>query len=92
MNNTDAALHNYMEEVVSNILEDIIGGIEGVCKCPKCRMDIMALALNRLPGKYVVTSRGRVYARISELELQFKTDVVRELTKAMGRVKKYAQH
>lgn len=84
-------LHNYMEDVVLNNLNLLLEK-EDMCKCEKCKLDIMALALNKLPSKYVVTQRGRIYTKLAELELQFKADVVRELTKAIEVVKKNPQH
>lgn len=85
-------LHNYMEDVVAEMFDQMADSTNGVCKCGKCRLDILAIALNNLPSRYVVTDRGRVYAKIIELELQFKTDVVRELTKAVAVVKTRPQH
>ena len=86
------SLHNYMEDVIGFVLDDMLDNMEGVCRCTKCRFDILAIALNKLSPKYVVTEKGRVYAKISELELQLKADMVKELTKAMGVVKKRPQH
>lgn len=87
-----AKLHNYMEDVTAEIYSTMAKHIEGMCKCSKCNLDVLAIALNNLPARYVVTEKGRVYAKIVELELQFKTDVVRELTKAVGVVKTSPQH
>jgi len=84
-------LHNYMEDIVLNNLNLLLKK-ENMCKCEKCRLDIMALALNRLPSKYVVTQKGHVYAKLAELELQLKADVIRELTRAIEIVKKNPQH
>ncbi len=83
--------HNYMEDIVLNNLNLLLEK-EDMCKCEKCRLDIMALALNRLPSKYVVTQKGHVYAKLAELELQLKADVIRELTRAIEIVKKNPQH
>ncbi|HDN86035.1 MAG: competence protein ComFB [Candidatus Omnitrophota bacterium] len=84
--------HNYMEDIVRNTLENLLSKRNDVCKCEKCTLDMMALALNNLPPKYVVTDKGRVYTKIAELELQLRTDVVREITKAIDKVKKAPQH
>ena len=50
---------NYMEDVVFRHLDRIIAGAD-CCKCPVCRMDVAAYALNRLPSKYVATREGEV--------------------------------
>jgi competence protein ComFB len=85
-------LHNYMEDVVSNLFDDMSDSVGDVCKCSKCRLDILAIALNNLPSRYVVTERGRVYAKLDQVEIQFKADVARELTKAVAVVKTRPQH
>ena len=84
-------LHNYMEDIVLNNLNLLLEK-ENMCKCEKCKLDIMALALNRLPSKYVVTHKGHIYTKLAELELQFKADVIRELAKAIEIVKSNPQH
>lgn len=85
-------MHNYMEEVVQDELEMLLAEKDDICKCQKCRYDMMVWALNRLPSQYVVTDRGRLYTKLSEQETQFKADVVRVLAKAMLHVAKNPQH
>jgi len=84
--------HNYMEDAVENVLDDIFSEREDICKCAKCKLDIMALALNQLPAKYVVTHKGRIYAKLQNINIQFKTDIVREVAKSVERVKGNPQH
>lgn len=85
-------IHNYMEDVASDILENILAEHSEVCSCAKCKADILALALNSLPPKYIVSQKGRVYTKLAELQLQFRTDVVTELAKALDVVKNRPQH
>ena len=85
-------LHNYMEDATREVLRRILPQSEAGCKCEKCQMDIIALTLNSLPSKYIVTNRGRVYAKLTELEQQFKADIVKEVTKAIKVVKDKPQH
>ncbi|MDD5730571.1 MAG: late competence development ComFB family protein [Candidatus Omnitrophica bacterium] len=85
-------VHNYMEDLVEEELEQLFEETEDVCKCQKCKMDIMVWALNRLPPKYVITDKGRMYTKLKEQEIQFKADVVREITKAILHVSKNPQH
>lgn len=85
-------MHNYMEEVVQDELELLLADKDDLCKCQKCRYDIMVWALNRLPAQYVITDRGRLYTRLSEQEAQFKVDVVKVLTKAIQHVARNPQH
>lgn len=85
-------LYNYMEDVVKSALEELFSQKKDICKCDKCKFDIAAMALNKLHPKYVVTEKGRVYTKLSELGLQSKTDILKELVKAMNIVQKKPQH
>jgi competence protein ComFB len=84
-------LKNYMEEIVLKKTDDILK-IMNICKCEKCRLDIMALALNELPTKYVVTDKGELYIKLNELEQQFEIDVDTAIIKAALFVSKNPKH
>ncbi|MBP6920675.1 MAG: late competence development ComFB family protein [Candidatus Omnitrophica bacterium] len=85
-------IQNYMEDVVQDELELLLSERDDICKCQKCKYDIMVMALNRLPPQYVITNRGRLYTKLTEQETQFKADVVKELTKAILKVGRNPQH
>lgn len=85
-------IHNYMEDMVRAELEQLLVEIDDICKCQKCICDMMVWALNRIPPRYVVTSKGRMFTKLREQEIQFKADVIRELTKAIIYVSKNPQH
>jgi len=85
-------LQNYMEIVVKEKLEELLEHEEDLCKCDHCKKDIMAIALNDLPPKYIVTSKGEVYSKINSLMVQFTTDVTGAIIKAMGKVKNFPRH
>lgn len=74
-------LKNYMEELVSKKIDGVLS-LMNTCKCEKCRLDIMALALNELPAKYVVTDKGELYTKLRELEQQFEVDVEAAIARA----------
>ena len=75
-------LKNYMEEVVFNYIDRLIKN-SPYCTCALCRTDIAAYVLNRLPPKYVVTEKGQVYSKLSELQQQFEVDVTIAIMKAI---------
>lgn len=85
-------IYNYMEFIVADELEKLLACEEALCKCQKCKLDIIAWALNRLPPKYIVSEKGRIYTRLDEQNTQFRVDVIRQLTKAMFNVSKNPQH
>ncbi len=53
-------LVNVMEQAVTNMTDSVIEE-EKLCGCERCRLDIIALALNSLPPKYVVSQQGRAF-------------------------------
>ncbi|MFC1592417.1 late competence development ComFB family protein [Candidatus Omnitrophota bacterium] len=87
-------LHNYMEDIVKDTLDSMLSGSEmkHICKCQKCQYDIMAWALNRLPPKYFASDKGRLFTKLQEVEVQFRTDVIKELTNAMTIINLKPQH
>jgi len=66
-------LKNFMEDVVNKKIDSLLN-IMNICTCEKCRLDIMAIALNDLPAKYVVTEAGELYTKVKELEQQFEVE------------------
>jgi len=86
-------LRNYMEEVVDSTLDEILAHhADDICTCERCRLDVMALALNHLPPKYVVTDMGYIYTRVNELESQFKADITVAVTNAIKIIRKNPRH
>jgi len=85
-------IHNYMEEAVKDVLENILSQREDLCKCDRCKLDMTAWALNRLPSKYVATQKGRVYTKLEEINVQFKTDIIKEVARAVEYVKNNPRH
>jgi len=84
-------IKNYMEEAVGNMLDRVLENID-VCKCPKCKLDIMALALNRLPPRYFVTKEGELFERLAELQEQFTVDITAAIAAAAFIVKNNPKH
>ncbi|MDK2836338.1 MAG: hypothetical protein PWP21_1115 [Thermosediminibacterales bacterium] len=85
-------LKNFMEILVENEIDGILENYKDICKCERCKKDIMALALNNLPPKYYVTEKGEVYNKIQALNQQFSTDVLTAILKAVKQVSKNPRH
>lgn len=84
-------LKNTMEDVVRKNIDSILN-VMNICKCEKCKLDIMAISLNDLPAKYVVTETGELYTKVRELEQQFEVNVEMAIIKAAIFVTKNPQH
>lgn len=83
--------HNFMEEVVKKLIDKAIKDLN-ICKCEKCRVDIMALTLNELVPKYFVTKKGMNYTKLNCLDPQFEADVISTIVKAADIVRKNPKH
>jgi competence protein ComFB len=86
-------LHNLMEELVRQRMDEVIAvDSSSFCPCMQCRLDAMAIALNSLPPRYVVTERGEIYSKAEALEIQRFVDVVAAVTKALRMVREKPRH
>ena len=66
---------NVMEQLVDAKVSELLPKSD-CCKCAKCTDDIKAIALNRLPPKYVSSDAGELYTRVSSsMEKQNSLDI-----------------
>ena len=84
-------LKNLMEQVVSQTIDDLKKYHE-FCNCPQCRLDISAIALNKVPPRYVVSSKGESYGRAELLAMQEDLDVLSVVLEAVKIVQKNPRH
>jgi len=84
-------IKNLMETIVESKLNELIKGVD-CCKCDKCRMDITAYVLNRLPAKYVSTEKGALFAGLDLLNDQHDADVMSNILKAIDLIAKNPHH
>ena len=84
-------LINILEEVMRLEAPKVMKGLE-MCGCDRCINDVLAIALNSIPPKYVVTQRGALFAKISAYGTQYQTDIFAHLTKACVTVGKAPSH
>lgn len=87
-----AELINYMEKLVFNKLDELLKARKDVCDCEQCRLDIAAIALNNLTPRYIVTDRGKLYAKIDMMETQFSVNVLMAISKGIEVVSKHPRH
>jgi competence protein ComFB len=84
-------LKNHMEDVVARLTDKYLKE-SGACTCEKCRMDVMALALNSLPPAYVVTQIGEIFASIDSTYPQRQVDAEMAVLSAIEMVKSSPKH
>ena len=82
---------NVVESIAKDNVLEIMDRME-MCTCPKCTCDVLALAMNSLPTKYVTTDAGKQFAKLDTYKRQFETDVDIALMKACMTVKEFPLH
>ncbi|MCL6633625.1 MAG: late competence development ComFB family protein [Alicyclobacillus herbarius] len=87
------ALLNVTETLARMLFDETLASAgKVVCDCPRCRDDILAYALNRLPAHYVTSDLGEAYVKAQFLNSQMQLDLLRELTIAADVVGKHPRH
>ena len=85
-------LHNVMEDCVEQKLNSVLPQMEQYCRCNKCRRDMEAYALNRLPAKYVLSDKGVVYQKFDSLSVQSDEEITTAVIKAIETIGKNPNH
>ena len=85
------AYRNMMEIFMEQLFDDRKDQID-CCTCPECRNDIIALALNQLPPRYVCTHKGELLSKVEQLAKQNRADAMTALTQAAEKVKEFPRH
>lgn len=89
----DVILVNKMEEAVKQATDQMLASQgSGMCLCQRCRLDILALALNTLPPKYVVTNIGNAVTNVALDSSQWKANVTMAVCSAIETVKSRPRH
>jgi competence protein ComFB len=81
-----------MEKLVFNKLNEVLATRNDICKCDQCRLDIAAIALNSLAPRYIVTEKGKIYAKIDMMETQFGVDILMAISKGLSIVAAKPRH
>lgn len=75
-------LVNLMEETVLEKIDQLWKGTE-YCQCEKCRMDIAAYALNRLPPRYVQSLTGKMLHKFDANTIQMDAEITAVVYKGL---------
>lgn len=87
----DIVLRNVVQDVVETNVLDVMKDAD-MCYCKKCMLDVMALALNNLQQKYVVTERGMLLTNAALYNAQNSVSIYKEVFEAANFVKNNPQH
>ena len=84
-------LRNYTEDAVREYVNKWYKESDA-CQCEGCRLDVMAIMLNSLKPKYVVTDTGALYAQMDDFDPQHRIDFMTEMTQAIKIVSSRPRH
>lgn len=84
-------LKNVVKEVVWDLVENNLQSLN-ICKCSKCKHDVLALTLNNVKPKYVVTQRGALISKTDYMSRTAQMDLITEIAKAARIVKENPRH
>ena len=82
---------NVMQEIVEEKADKYMGKAN-MCCCPRCRIDVIALTLSRLPSKYVVVPSHERLPMVSVYEERYSTSIISNLMWACERVRDNPRH
>jgi competence protein ComFB len=82
---------NVMEDLVDCKLDEMMHAAK-MCCCERCRADVLALVLNKLPSRYVVSVSGDVYTRFQALDTQMQADITAAIISAIEVVRQLPHH
>lgn len=80
-----------MEEVVKDRVSEYMQTSSG-CRCSDCRLDMIAMILNKLPPHYVRSDKGALYSKLSEFNPQWEVDLIVALEEAAKVIAKSPRH
>lgn len=85
---------NVMEETVESLVTFLLYSpdYQLICKCEKCRVDIIAYSLNNLPHHYVTTEEGRQHVFDNLNTQENRQWINKRIISAIHLVGKYPRH
>ena len=89
----DLVLVNKMENAVKEAVEELFAqGKNPGCSCKRCKLDVVALALNSLPSKYVVTNIGNAVTNVTLNSSQWQANLTMAVCNAIEIVRSKPRH
>jgi len=86
------SVNNHVKDVVIEKMPILLANMPNICNCERCNCDRLAYVLNTISPKYVVSDKGKIFARITAMDHQFDTDITSAIIKAAELVRERPQH
>lgn len=88
----DVPIYNVTERLAREMLGEHEVKATLSCGCHQCQDDVLAMALNQLPARYVSTDQGGVFVKANYLNPQLQSDILGELIRAGLQVSEHPHH
>lgn len=85
-------LRNIMLNIVIDLLDQTLLERYDICKCEKCRADIIAYVLSRIPAKYVTTDVGAISTLVEQEKVENEAEIIRKIIDAIKTIGKHPHH
>ncbi len=85
-------LVNVVEKAVWQNIDAIMAEKPDMCKCPKCRADVAAVALNNIKPRYTVSEAGAVITRAEILDQSIMVNIMVAIAMAVEQVYQKPRH
>ncbi len=82
---------NIMQQLVEEKVDKYME-MFGLCTCPRCRVDVVALTLTSLPAKYVVVRENEATPMLTVYEGRYNTAVIAQIMWACKKVLDNPRH
>lgn len=83
---------NVAEKAVWENIDSVIAQKPNMCKCPKCRADVAAFALNSIKPRYTVSEAGTIMTRAELLDPSSMANILVALATAVELVSRKPRH
>ncbi len=80
-------VHNYMEDVVEEVVQELLAKESDICSCSHCVLDMSAIVLNQISPKYLPTVKEP-----SQLDDDQFTALLDTVYQSIDKVKKNPRH
>ena len=81
-----------MEDIVIDVFHEYKKKHPDFCPCKQCEMDVIALSLNKVKAKYVVSPMGQVFSNIMRNDRQLRADALIAVLDAVKIVSQKPNH
>jgi competence protein ComFB len=85
-------LRNIIEDIAVDFLNSALSARIDICTCAKCKNDMLAYVLSRVPAKYVTTEFGALHTIIEQTKLEKEAEVGRATIAAIEIISKSPRH